>query len=286
MVSDLENLGLPPKLCYFIYNLIHFRKIQFVINGNLSETKFSYKGVPQGSILSPLLFNLYVAKCKDHILNDCKILQFADDIVIFKRSADPGKALQSIESSAHRLTFFLNSKGLEVSPLKSALVVFSRSRKNLTSFSICLNGIIRSVPSHKFLGIILDYKFNGSEHVKTLVCKCKKLSNIIRISRGTWWGADPRLLINIYKSLIRGSMEYGCFVLPINNYSLFESLEKIQRYTFKLCIGFRASTPSIVVLAESHINPLKSRFLFLSSKFIIRSFAFKSDLLIDLLYEL
>jgi len=51
-------MGLPPILYRFIYSLIHARKLQFVVNGKLSDEYYTYKGVPQGSILSPILFNI------------------------------------------------------------------------------------------------------------------------------------------------------------------------------------------------------------------------------------
>lgn len=129
LLSDLIKLGLPPKICLFVYNLIKYRKLQFVIHVEISEPYFSYKGVPQGSILSPLLFNIYVAKCKNHIDKKCEIIQFADDTAIFIKSSNLIQSLQLLESSANNLTLFLQSRGLDISPTKSALIVFSRSRK-------------------------------------------------------------------------------------------------------------------------------------------------------------
>lgn len=64
LTFQLIDIGLPPKLCWFVYQLTCFRELQFVVNGNLTERLFSYKGVPQGSILSPLLYNLYLSKCQ------------------------------------------------------------------------------------------------------------------------------------------------------------------------------------------------------------------------------
>lgn len=287
LIGDLVELNLPPKLCLFIYNLIHYRELQFVINGEITESYLSYKGVPQGSILSPLLFNIYVAKCKNYVSKECNIIQFADDTAVFIGSSNLPRSLQLLESSVNRLASFLNSRGLDISSTKSALVVFARNRKSSLSYSINLCGsTIKSSSSYKFLGITLDSKLNGRIHTEALVTKCSKLTNVIRSLRGIWWGASPSLLLNIYKSLVRGSMEYGCFALPINNKGLMEKLEKVQRRALKFCIGLRQSTPCNVVLSETCISPLKTRFTFLTSKYILKALADTSHIVIDKLYEL
>lgn len=184
--------------------------MQFVINGEISGPLFSYKGVPQGSILSPLLFNIYIAKCQKLVANKCEILQFADDIVIYFRSSKIEHTLKTLDSSTNKFASHLESRGLTISPSKSALVVFSRGRSNPLSHSINLQGTkINSTTSHKFLGLILDHKLLGNLHINFLVRKCDKLLNILKSLRDVWWGASPRLLLNIYKSLIRGFLEYN-----------------------------------------------------------------------------
>jgi len=93
-------------------------------------------------------------------------------------------------------------------------------------------------------------------------------------------------MLDIYKALVRGSMEYGSSFLPMNNKDLIEKLEKIQRHSLKYCLGLRQSIPSNVVLAESGVPSLKHRFEFLASKIIIKSLAFEDNILLDKLYNL
>lgn len=93
-------MNLPPKICFFIYNLIHLRKLYFVINGELLAPLKSFKGIPQDSIFSPLLFNIYViiyvmSKCKTCLTGNCEIIQFAD-IAILSKSSDINKSLHDL----------------------------------------------------------------------------------------------------------------------------------------------------------------------------------------------
>lgn len=254
LIKDLIDLEIRPKICLFIYNLICYREFQFVGNGELSSTFYSYKGVPQGSILSPLLFNIYVSKIHNYVSKNCKIVQFADDIAILIS----GPSSQIIELSRKlktpliNLSNFFNSKGLNISTEKSALMIFSRTKSTPTSPLIELNGHpIKSVSTFRFLGIYLDLKLLEDAHIDSLVKKSNRLINVIKSLCGTWWGSDPLLLLRIYKSLIKGSIEYGCQLLPIIHSSKIDRLEKIQRKAIKICIGLRSSTPLNVVLAES-----------------------------------
>lgn len=148
LIGDLVILGLPPKICWFVCQLISQRSIRFVINGEISSQFFSDRGVPQESTLSPFLFNLYTSGCMRCLPADCRIVEFADDIALYVRSSNIAHALRSLERSADGLSKFLYSRGLAVSPSKSALVVFSRRRVDPLSFSVELAGeTINSVRS-------------------------------------------------------------------------------------------------------------------------------------------
>lgn len=189
-----------------------------MINETISSCFTSYKGVLQDSILSPLLFNIYTSNLKLLLHRDCQIVQFADDIALFVRSDDLDASLRALDRSANNLSKYLSTKGLIVSESKSALMIFSRKKIKSHNHSIVLNGsFISPVQSHKFLGIYLDSFLNGHIHAQHLINKCGKLSNILKSVRGTWWGADPRTLLTIFKTLIRGSIEYGSFLFPTQN---------------------------------------------------------------------
>ncbi|XP_025266733.1 uncharacterized protein LOC105255877 [Camponotus floridanus] len=278
---------MPPVLCHFIYSLTHSRNLQFVYNGEVSDTRYTYKGVPQGSILSPILFNIYVSKLHKHIGKECELIQFADDIVIFVSSRHIDKTLVALESSANQASKYLSSRGLNVSPAKTSLIVFIKKRVNPCSFSINLcNTVIQSSDTHKFLGVILDYRLLGNQHIQMLTTRCSKLLNIINMLRGTWWGGSPLSLLLIYKSLIRGSMEYACLSFPYNSFSSLRHLESIQLRSLRACLGLRKTTPTNVVLAEAGEGPLRFRFEYLTSRYILKIFALDSHPLIDKLFGL
>lgn len=148
-------------------------------------------------------------------------------MAIYVRSSDIQDSLKILERSANRLSQFLLIRGLFVSPIKSALIVFSKKRISSLNFAIILNGItVNSSHSYKFLGVLLDPILRGREHARYLTVKCGKLANILKSLSGVWWGTDPRTILSILKALVRGSIEYGSLIFFTHNKNLMELLEK------------------------------------------------------------
>lgn len=123
---------------------------------------FSCKGVPQGSILSPILFNLYLSRCGSSVSDGCRLVQFADDIALYIRSSDLDFSRVALERAVGALSTLLLDRGLVISPSKSALMIFTRKRTNYLNYSISLNNAdIFSVSSYRFLGVLMEPHLTG-----------------------------------------------------------------------------------------------------------------------------
>jgi len=107
LVQELENIGISAKVRMFIFNLISTRVLHFAVDGNKTGPFYSYKRVPQGSTLSPLLFDIYLKDIDKHLHQDTKILLYADDITIYSTSSKPLEAFLSVQTSLNRISDFL-----------------------------------------------------------------------------------------------------------------------------------------------------------------------------------
>ncbi|KAL6438801.1 hypothetical protein ACFW04_003706 [Cataglyphis niger] len=134
-----------------------FRKYR----SKLTDENYSYKGVPQGSLLSPIFFNIYVAKLHKHIGEEC-----------------------DLKNQLIKLLGFFLEKFLEkftVSPSKSSLVIFTKKHIHPSAYSIKLHfSTIQSVPSCKFL-VHLDFRLSGKDHIQNLSTRNSKLLNIFKV---------------------------------------------------------------------------------------------------------
>jgi len=89
-------MKIPVQYKRFIGNLLSFRNVKFYESGRLVGSRSLFDGLPQGSSLSPLLFNLYIKDILSFVPYDCKTVQFSDDIVIMCSYRDLDKTISSL----------------------------------------------------------------------------------------------------------------------------------------------------------------------------------------------
>ncbi|XP_011883761.1 PREDICTED: RNA-directed DNA polymerase from mobile element jockey-like [Vollenhovia emeryi] len=275
LLEGMILVGFPRNLAVFIFNLLRKRKIKFLLDGELSDSRFSFRGTPQGSILSPLLFNIFIRELPSCLPFGVRALQYADDLVIWSRGRDSFQIMKLLTESIERLDSFLGSRGLGLSASKSRVMHFSRGGSRTDLGGITLGGeTISPASAVRFLGITIDSRCSGGLHFENTYKKCRSIVNVISSLSGIWWGAHPVSLLTIYRSLLRSVMEYGHQVFIVRgNASRMTRLLRLQYRAIRAALGYRISTPINVMLDEAKEPPLLCRLNFLNSRFIYKNLA-------------
>ena len=112
----------------------------------------------------------------------------------------------------------------------------------------------------KYLGMWLDSKLTWKHHIDYMETKCKKVLNVMRMVSGLCWGADRQSMLNIYKALIRSTVDYGCVVYSSACKTSLLKLERIQCKALRIALGAMKTTPTSALLVESEENPLSLRY--------------------------
>jgi len=283
LIQELRDEGFPIHFCKFLDNLLSERLIFAVRNADITGPFITHKGTPQGFIRSPLLFNFYLRKIGRCLHKDTQILQYADDIVLFSSNVKISQARNSLLLSLNSVYEYLRLRGLELAPHKSQSIIFTRRVKCheiLEPFLV--NEVqIPVVDSVKFLGVTLNRTLGGAPHLRSLLVRGNRVSSIITSLTGVWWGANPSLLLSLYRAIYRSSIEYGAQVLKLHrNRTLFLKVQRQQYRIIRSALGLRQSTPINVLLAEACEPPLELRFALLSSRYMYKCFARSSSLII------
>lgn len=266
--QKMHQLSVPVRLTNFILNLLSSRTISVRTNGSNLPSRNVWKGLPQGSVLSPLLYNLYTYNLESSVNCFCSILQYADDIALFYASDSVNEATNRLNTALEYLSDWLMSNGLSLSTPKCLSVLFSR-RRLIPNYSIFING--ESIPQAskvKFLGVIWDSKMSGIAHLSYIADKCERNINILRSLSGVWWGSHPFCQKLLYNAIIRSHFDYGSFLLEPCNKQAMTALDKIQSKCLRIIIGAMKSSPINAMQIECLEPPLHLRRQFLSDRFL------------------
>ena len=238
---------------------------------NYHGPRIACQGLPQGSVLSPILFNIYTASIHEVWDDTITCIQYADDLVIYSTQSTYKDCVTVLKHIAYCLKCWLDNHNFELSENKSAVMIFSRHRIDPGTRTLNLNTYaIPHVDEYKYLGIILDKKLLWTKYINYIKTKCEKGINILKSVTRAKWGADPKTAIMFYKSYILSIIDYGSILYGSASASNLKTIDRIQYKALRICIGAMQSSPNEAVLAESQEPPLQLRRQYLSNKFFAK----------------
>ena len=212
-----------------LINYLEDRKQRVVLNGRTSSWKNILAGGPQGSVLGPILFLIYINDLPDGIKSICKI--FADDTSLFSKVKDKNCStvelnndLKIISNWAFQWKMLFNPD-----PNKQAVeILFSKKQHEKDNYPpLNSNGDnVQTAISQKHLGLVLDSKLDFNEHVSN---KTNKRNKIIGIMKKLSLFLSRKTLLTIYKSFVRPNLDYADIIYdkPFNE-SFKTKIEMIQ----------------------------------------------------------
>ena len=206
LIYKIKCMGVKGDLLALIESFLFERQQRVVLNGQESEWLTIKAGVPQGSILGPLFFYIYINDLSDDLESNVKL--FADDTLMLSVVRDPINTSQNLNNDLHKVSLWAYKWKMSFNPDPSKQVqevIFSR-RVNKVHHPPLLfnNSTIHQISAHKHLGIHLDEELTFKHHINEKINKANKGTGIIRKLNNIL----PRsVLLTIYRSFIRPHLE-------------------------------------------------------------------------------
>ena len=241
LFEKLQNLGFNNSSRQLLLNYMTNRDFCFKED---TETRYKLEyGVPQGSILGPLLFIIYTYDMK-YICPSDKTIVYADDTTVIISGRNLREATDKCNGILQRFLNYFNLNKLSINPSKTKYLTFHPQtnrpgQHNMSHCSVNMdNKILERVNSIKFLGVIINNKLTWDEHKQYLHRKISKTIGIIYKCKNIMTENE---LINIYKTFIQSNLLYAIEVWGHCIVSQSDMLIKLQNKVLRILFDCKRS---------------------------------------------
>ena len=244
LIFKLRQNGVSGRLLQFFQNYLNNRKQRVVLNGSSADYSIIESGVPQGSVLGPLLFLIYINDLERNIKSNVKF--FADDTMLFSIVKDPHISAIDLNHDLNIISRWAHQWKMEFNPdpsKQATEVLFSHKKSSPIHPNLIFNGtVVAKINEQKHLGLILDSKLSFEKHLNEKFIKAKKNIGIIKhLSKFL----PLKALSQMYKAFVRSHLDY-CDIIyhipaiqnePFEGMTLNSLMAKAERIQYQAALA-------------------------------------------------
>ncbi len=211
-------------------------RTQYVaLNGKISTEKSVQIGVPQGSVLGPILFLLFVNDLPS-IVSNTQCNMFADDTLFYCSGSNISDIQECLQKDIDKVVKWLTENKLTLNVDKCCTMAISHPHKVADkSLKIIINNQqIENVSNCKYLGVNIDQALNWSSHINTV---CKMISSKIGVLRRLSNVLPSHILNTVYNSIVKPHFDYCVSVWGYYNVTDIDQLQKLQNRAARIVSG-------------------------------------------------
>ena len=222
LMNVLEHYGLTDPILSWVKDFLSNRTQQIVVNGRKSVTHHVTSGVPQGSVLGPLLLVIYINLMVDKARSS-EIYLYADDLKIYNEIKRLD--VKDLQNGLDNLYDWTKFSLLRFHPGKCVTMRLMPRQTNTELFYNIDETKLRTVNSEQDLGLIIDNKLTFKEHIHL---KVKKANALFGMLRRTFVRLDKEMFKQLFVAIVRPHLEYGAAVWNPYKKEIIRLIENVQ----------------------------------------------------------
>jgi hypothetical protein len=234
LIAKLNAYGVSKSACKMICSYLHYRKQRVKLPNAKSDWQIVKRGVPQGSVLGPLLFNIFKNDIFYFLDGMCSLYNYADDDTISHSDHDITNLQHKLSKASVTAVKWFHQNGMQANAPKFQVAFFTRA-KDLHGIKVSMNDVVLSSQSHvKLLGVTVDGKLTFDRHVAEI---CKRagihVNGLYRLA--TYLPKES--LMKIYVSFVVPNFLYCPLSWHFCSQSNSKKLEKVQERAFRIILN-------------------------------------------------
>jgi len=266
----LKRCGITNNELQWFRSYLENRQQLVAIKNVLSDPCNIKAGVPQGSILGPILFLLFINDMPE-VLSQCSIEMYADDTLLYFHGTDLNTIERVLNNDLKQFTTWLHINQMNVNVSKTKVMVLSSVARKLdvADVNICLNGQrLECVNTMKYLGVTIDNHLKWHNHLDNV---CKNVGKKIAVLRRIKPFLPKDALKTIYNTTILPLFDYANIVWSSCGEKNLKRLQVLQNKAMRTILGAHYLTHSKDLLNELNFMSIRDRIIYLNGCMVYKA---------------
>ena len=250
----LKRYGIHGNLLSWMESFLTKRVQTVICEGGTSTSSPVTSGVPQGSVLGPLLFLTYINDLPNGLTSTVKL--FADDTLLYGVVVEDSDC-DNLQDDLNKLEIWQNEWQMQFNPSKCNIICISNKQRPPQRQYFFCGSKLEQVDSASYLGITVNSKLKWSEHISSISSKASQSLGLIKRNL---WNCPRKVRETAYTSIVRPKLEYASASWDPHYKKDISTLERVQRKAARFCLQNFSKTASVTdMLSDLKWDTLETR---------------------------